>query len=171
MRWVLDSSALVYLGKLRILERMLFLGALWVVPHEVYREVVERGIERGESEAEHIRTLIEQKKLIVRNGKAQELALFEEIPFLSIADKEVLALSRELHCTALIDEKHARGVAELFHLEYHGVIYFILKLLELKKITKKEALFYLDKLLRPGFYFSREKYRDVLGVIEKLSKK
>ncbi len=168
MKWILDSSALITLGKLRILEKVIALRRTLIVPRGVYQEAVEQGIERGASEAEYIKTFIQNKALPVLDGKEKATELFEEVPFLSDVDKEVLALAKEQKGIAIIDEARARSVAERFAIEYHGVMYILLKLLEEKKITRKEAILYVDEMIRQGFYLSREKHGEMLETIERI---
>ncbi|MBI2578958.1 MAG: DUF3368 domain-containing protein [Candidatus Aenigmarchaeota archaeon] len=164
MSYVFDSSSLIYLGKLRILDKVAKLEGRKFIPDSVYKEVVVKGFERKEPEAKYIDELIKKKLFAVRKPKTAA----RDIPFLSKADREVLALSKETESTAIIDELHASSIAEAQGIESHGSIYMLLRLLEKKIISKKETVNYLDRMVGFGFYLSADMYREVLNAIEKM---
>lgn len=164
MSYVFDSSSLIYLGKLRILDKIAKLEGRKFIPGGVYKEVVTKGFERNEPEAKHIDDLIKRKFFAVRKPRTST----KNIPFLSKADREVLTLAKETKSLAIIDELYASNIAEAQGIESHGTVYLFLKLLKRKIITKREAVIYLDKMISLGFYLSAEKYREILNVIEKM---
>ena len=161
MSYVFDSSSLIYLGKLRVLEKVGKLEGKKFIPRNVYKEVVTKGFERKEPEARYIETLIKSKIFTVKE------AAFENIPFLSAADSEVLALAKAAKSIAIIDETYAKRIAKSYGIKCHGTIYIFLKLMENKLITKKDVINYIDKMVRLGFYLSAENYRDILAMIER----
>lgn len=162
MTFVFDASPLIYLGKIKLLEKVTDLEGQKIVPKSVYNEVVLNGLERREPEAGYINGLILQKKLIVANpfGKMKQ-----EVP-LSKADTDVIMLAKEKNAIAIIDEIYARTIAQSLGVKKHGTIYLILLLLERKKITKKEAKHYIDEIIKHGFYLSIEMYAATLQKIE-----
>lgn len=164
MKWVFDSSSLIYLGKIEILHKLTFLEGERIIPSIVYKEVIERGLKRKEPEVEKIISLIDSVFSIRKSKKD----IFYHVTLLSDADREVLSLAKEMNAFAIIDEKRARNVAETFGIEYHGLIYVLLKLLEKKKITKKEARAYIDKIIQLGFYLSNSLYQETIKVIERM---
>ncbi len=164
MSFVFDSSSLIYFGKIMLLEKIAILEGEKIIPIAVYKEVVSRGFERDEPEAKYIDELIKKKKFIVREAIKDT----GDIPFLSKADKEVLFLAKETRSIAVIDEIYASEIAEAHGIECHGSLYILLKLLEKKIITKKEAINFLDRMISSGFYLSADKYRDILHAIEKI---
>ena len=85
-----------------------------------------------------------------------------------MADSEVLSLAKETKSIAVVDEIYASEIAEAKGIESHGLLYMLLKLLEKKIITKKEAVDYLDRMIGLGFYLSADKYRGILQAIEKI---
>ncbi len=160
--FVFDSSSLIYLGKVGLLENIGNIGEKCIIPLSVYQEVVVRGLERGETEASHIEDLVKRKVFVVRNA----LVILDKIPYLTKADTEVLSLSKETGFVAIIDEAYGNSIAESYGIESHGSIFLLLKLLEKKLISKKETVNYLDIMISLGFYLSIEKYRDVLKKVE-----
>lgn len=164
MNLVFDSSSLIYLGKLGLLDKISKIEGKKFIPENVYKEVVVKGLERNEPEAKHIDELIKKKQFTVKEAKTD----IGDIPSLSKADKEVLSIAKETKSMAVIDEIYASEIAEAHGIECHGSLYILLKLLEKKMITKKEAIDYLDKMITLGFYLSADKYRGILSVIEKV---
>lgn len=168
MNYVFDSSSLIYLGKIRLLEKIGVLNGKKFIPQEVYEEVVKKGFERKEPEAEYVEKLIKDKIFLVKEGNKKEIDAFENISLLSNADKEVLALAREEKAIAVIDELYASDVAEFYEIESHGSIYLILLLVKQKIVSRKEAVKYIDEMMRQGFYLSTEKYKEILDKLERL---
>ena len=161
MNFVLDSSCLIYLGKIKILEKLKMIEGNKYVPQEVYNEVIQKGLEREEPEVNYIRSLIEKKELIVKNPEKK----LENPGKLSGADIDVISLAKEINAIPIIDDDEARVVAEFYDLDYHGSIYMIIILVNKKIITKKEALAYIDEMTSLGFYLSNKIYKEI---IEKL---
>ena len=167
MNYVFDSSSLIYFGKIRILEKISLLKGKKFIPKEVYEEVVIKGIERDESEANYIDELIKRELFIVQKVKS-DFENITSIPLLSKADMEVLSLAKKTKSMAIIDEIYASNIAESYGIETHGSIYLLLKLVEEKIISKKETINYIDKMIKAGFYLSADKYRNVLDIINEI---
>ncbi|MBI4439710.1 DUF3368 domain-containing protein [Candidatus Woesearchaeota archaeon] len=163
MDYVLDASALIYLGKVRLLGHISKIKGKKLIPAAVYGEVVLRGFERREPEAGYIDGLIKKNILIV--AKPKKLV---QIPSLSRADNEVLSLAGEMGATAIIDEIYARDIAESMGIEKHGSIWLVIALLKQKAISRNEAKKCIDGMIAHGFYLSIEMYREVEAKIGKL---
>lgn len=164
MNYVFDSSFLIYFGKLKILEHLQFVEGKKYISKEVYREVVEKGIERKEEEAKYIADVVFKKILEVAVPKS----LVTDTPSLTLADREVISLSLETKSVAIIDDEYARSVAEKQGIMCHGSVYMLLEFLNKKILTKKEALDYLDTLISLGFYLSVSTYQKIVRLVEKL---
>ncbi len=164
MSYVFDSSSLIYLGKIKILDKIKFLEGKKFIPKNVYEEVINRGIEKEEPEAIYIKELIEDNIFIVKETKIG----FDNIEHLSYADKEVLSLANETESTAIIDEIYARNIANNYKIKNHGTIFVLLSLLKKKIITKIETKKYLDNIIKFGFYVSAELYGETLKLIDKM---
>ena len=162
MTYVFDSSSLIYLGKIKLLEKISGLEGKKLIPAAVYEEVVKKGLERREPEAKYIESLVGKGKFEVARPKNP----IQPITYLSRADSDVLSLAKERAGMPIIDEAYASGIAESMSLEPHGSIYLILMLLKKGEITKSEATECLDRMVSLGFYLSAELYREVSRKIE-----
>ena len=164
MNYVFDSSSLIYLGKLGLLEKIKNFEGKKFIPKNVYQEVIIKGLERKEPETKYIEEMIKNKIFIIKESKKFKF----ETELLSEADKGVISLAKETDSTAIIDEIYARNIVKLQGIKVHGLIYFILKLLENNTISKNEALNYLDRLIILGFYLSPLKYKEIFEIIKKM---
>lgn len=164
MSYIFDASCLIYFGKLGILEKVKELRGEKYITEGVYNEVVLKGLERKESEASYIDNMIKNRVMTIRKPKY----LIGDIPPLTIADREAISLAKETKSILIMDEKYARKTTAQYGIEYHGSLYLILELIKRQIITKKEAVRYIDEMIKLGFYLSIEKYREVLNMIEKM---
>ena len=162
MNYVFDSTSLIYLGKLKALEKLAKLRGKKFIPENVYKEVVTKGLERGDAEANYIDSLISKKIFSIRSAAS------DRIPFISIADSEVLEIARRTKSIAIIDEIQASRIAASYGIETHGTVYILIKLMENKLITKNDVINYIDKMISDGFYLSAGKYKEILNFIEKM---
>src|SRR3989344_4155320 len=164
MRYIFDSSALIYLGKIKLLSKVMLLEGNKFIPQSVYDEVISIGIQRMEPEVGYIKEIIDKKAILIKNPKVK----IDGFQSLSLADKDVLALAKETSSIAIIDEIYARNVADSYGIEHHGTIYLILKLLQKRIIKKEEAVNSIDNMIKLGFYLSTVKYKEILDVIKKM---
>lgn len=154
--FVLDASALIYLAKLKLLEKLGGVGKFYLTEN-VFREV----IKTDNVESEYIKKFAEGR---VRSPIAD---LFFAVVGLSKADSGSISLAKELSCIAIIDEKRGREVATLSAIENHGTIYLLFLMLEKNIITKYQFRIFLDRLILEGFYLSPLVYSEVLKKLEK----
>ncbi|MEK6888950.1 MAG: hypothetical protein AABW80_02470 [Nanoarchaeota archaeon] len=164
MSFVFDSSALIYLGKIGLLDRVVLLDGEKIIPKNVYDEVILEGENRMESEVSYIKELINKRLFSVKEARLKVNGNL----ILSKADKEVLALAKEKKCIAIVDESYASSIADSYGIENHGTIYLILMLLKRKIINKKETISFIDKIVEEGFYLSAGKYKQIAEVINQL---
>lgn len=164
MNYVFYSSSLMYLGKTKILEKVKLISDKNFISKKVYEEVIVKGLERKDPEVSYVNTLIENKLFIIKEAKN----ILNNIGFLSEADKEVISLAKETKSIAIIDETYAKRIAIFQGIETHGSVYIIIKFLENKLLTKKEAKDHINRMIELGFYLSIKKYKDILATIEKL---
>ena len=157
MNFVLDSSCLIYLGKLKILEKLRLIEGNKYIPQEVFNEVVQKGFKRGDPEVKYIEDLIERQELIIKNPKEG----LKNTGKLSPADIDVISLAKEIKAIPIIDDEEARLFAEFHEIDYHGSIYLLIILVNKKELSKKEALDYIDEMILLGFYLSTEIYKEI----------
>lgn len=158
MNFVLDSSCLIYLGKLKLLEKLKLIEGNKYLPQKVFNEVVQKGLERGEPEVKYIEDMIEKQELIIKNPKVR----LENTGRLSPSDIDVISLAKEIKAIPIIDDEEARLLAEFHEIDYHGSIYLLIILVNKKVLSKKDALNYIDDMISLGFYLSTETYKEII---------
>lgn len=149
---VSDSTVLIALSSLGILEILKHLYGRIIISEAVYKELVKGegkpGSEIGSINWIEVRTLAPQFK------KYLEFDLDE-------GEAETIALSEEIGADlVLIDEYWARKIAEYKGLKYTGTLGVILK--AKRKGLIKELKSFLNELVNRGFWMSAELYDAVL---------
>ena len=149
---VSDSTVLIALSSLGVLEILKNLYGRIIIPEAVYKELVrgegKPGSEIGSIDWIDVRTLAPQFK------KYLEFDLDE-------GEAETIALSEKIGADLiLIDDYWARKIAEYKGLRYTGTLGILLK--AKKKGLIKELKSLLNELLKRGFWISTELCNAVL---------
>jgi predicted nucleic acid-binding protein len=149
---VSDSTVLIALSSLGVLEILKNLYGRIIIPEAVYKELVrgegKPGSEIGSIDWIDVRTLAPQFK------KYLEFDLDE-------GEAETIALSEEIGADLiLIDDYWARKIAEYKSLKYTGTLGILLK--AKKKGLIKEIKSILNELINKGFWISTELCNAVL---------
>ncbi len=164
MALVLNSTPLIYLAKVNVLELLEKLPEKKVIPGTVHQEVVVKGKKRGAADALLIEKVLDRRVLEVKEVKNKKfLQTLSRIPGLYKADAEVLALAKELNATAIVDEDKARGVADVNDVLNRGTGYILLRLLKLGLLTVEEAK--VDEMIKLGWRCSAEVYAEIMKSI------
>ncbi len=153
--FVLDASPIIYLAKVKLLEKLKELDKFYLT-NSVFKEVVERASDAAETK--YIKMWTEKS---IKNPKSD---LFTSVYGLSKADSESLSLAKELSCTIILDEKRGREIAKLSSIDVHGTVYLLIQMVKKKILTKSQFKQYLDKIITEGFYLSTTLYSEVLNV-------
>ncbi|MBI4148433.1 DUF3368 domain-containing protein [Candidatus Woesearchaeota archaeon] len=151
--WVFDATPLIYLGKLRILEKLTHTTNL--IPRSVYQEVVERG--NGLPEAQYIQNLIGNGTL-----RIVEVTCTLRAPHLDAADLDVLSHAKGNNCTAIVDDRAARLTGEFANVKTAGSIHVLFTLLHQKKLRSQEVKQAIDTMIDHGWYCSTDLYSKIL---------
>ena len=127
------------IGKLSLLKE-LFSEIL--VPEEVYKEAVERGLHEGFSDALLIREGFDQGWIKVARLNEDETVFCREI---HLGEAQAIVLARRTSATALLlmDESSGRAFAEAWGLKVNGVFFVIMMALRrglLSGVEAKEAV-------------------------------
>lgn len=163
MALVLNSTPLIYLAKVSVLELLEKLPQKKVIPNSVYEEVVAKGKKKGAADALLVEKAINKRILEVRGVKNKKFfQTLARIPGLHKADAEVLALSKELNATAIVDEDKARGVADINDIPNRGTGYLLLRLSKLGLLAKEEVKAKVDEMIKLGWRCSTEIYAEIL---------
>lgn len=160
MIFVFDSSPLIYLGKVGLLEKLSKLKAELLIPKSVYIEVVDRGIEKGFVDAGYIKSLVNDGIFVIKGVK------FKPINGIDEADAETIALAKHVRGTAIIDDQKARSIASIEEVDCVGSAFILLLLVKRGIIGKKEGRNYLDIMIERGWYCSSDFYSTLLKSLE-----
>lgn len=161
--FVFDATPLIYLGKIKLLDKVAHLPEEKYITKSVFKEVVEKGKELGEPEAFMIEKIIEAGVIKIKNPHNKKyIRRLADNPKIHPADADTLALASELGGVALLDDEEARGMAEIEGIEHHGTIYLLLRMMKMNLITKKETQENLNEMIHYGWRCSTDLYADIL---------
>ncbi|UNQ73786.1 DUF3368 domain-containing protein [Infirmifilum sp. NZ] len=160
MRAVANSTPLIHLARTRALR---LLGAVYeevVIPRAVYEEVVVRGLERGFSDVEAVKSAVESGLVRVAEAPGGEAdVIARSAPLIHRGEAEVFALALLMRpCHVLVDDRAARLVARSLGLEVHGTLYVLVAAARRGAVAPEEALLILDRLVLRGFRVSAGLY-------------
>ena len=111
---VLDSSTIIALAEINMVDIIEALGMEIIVPQAVYEEVVVKG--RGRPGSEELGDLIRRGK--VRVLKPRDRVLVEALHDpLGMGGSEAIALAVECDCTVVLDDRIARLKAKSMRLK------------------------------------------------------
>lgn len=161
---VFDSTPLIYLGKVRVLNKLKSLKVKKIIPASIYQEVVKKGKLLGKEDAFYIENLTEEEVFEIAKAENQ----IKSLPSynLSEADKEVLSLAKEKSGMAVIDEDAGRKIAEVEGIEVIGSVGILFNLLRKKIIDKKKLREIVDKMIEEGWYCSIELYSFIISKLD-----
>lgn len=162
---IFDSSPLIVLGKVKILEKVEKLKTVNLISKTVYDEVVLHGKLTHKEDALYIEQLIRRE--IFKVIEVKNLSLKFPSSSLSRADQEVLNLSKEKDAYAVIDEDAGRTIAELLGIKTIGSAGILFNLLDAKIFSKEEAKELLNNMVNRGWYCSPALYSYILNELEK----
>jgi predicted nucleic acid-binding protein len=128
-----------------------------LIPEEVYREAVERGLQEGFSDALVIKEDIDKGWIKISHLDENENALCQKIMKhafeLHLGEAQAIVLARKTgkDTLLLIDESSGRAFAESWGLKTKGVLYIIMIALRSNLLDKAEAEETVLTLVRKGF--------------------
>ncbi len=172
---MLDATPLIHLarsGGLRILKG---LKTRVYIPRAVYDEVVVEGRRLGKPGAELVDEYVKDEMITIRSPSEKttisSLATSSPRDFgspLGRGEVEVLALARELNCTAIIDEQTGRNVAKLHGISVHGTVYLLVLAQRSGFITKAETVAMFKRMVAEGWRISVDDYAAIMEELERL---
>ncbi len=167
---VFAATPLIYLAKAGKLRKLEEVEEKKVVPASVYKEVVEQGKESGQPDARKIEKLVEAEIFLVREVEDNQLYhRLKETSHLSHADRKALCLAKEKGGTAIIDEEHARTIADVEEIDNRGTIYLLFRLLDRGSLSPGTGQETLDGMIAAGWYCSTDLYSQILDKLEQFS--
>ncbi|MFQ5406758.1 MAG: DUF3368 domain-containing protein, partial [Candidatus Micrarchaeia archaeon] len=152
---VCDSSPLILFARIRRLDLLFELfGTPLLVEETVRKEVVDAGLKEGFADA----ILLEEcfKKGLIKSVKARGK---KQIRGLHEGETASIALClKHKNSLFLADEPLAREVAKAKGITTHGTLFVLWQNAKKKKISKKQAVNLLNKLLDAGYRLSARHY-------------
>lgn len=149
IRHVFDSTPLIYLAKTSLIEAALNSCEAYTTI-SVVKETTEN---TNYPDAMMIKASVEKGLIKIHSpGEAKVKALTRH-PEIHQGEAEVLVSAEELGAYAIIDDKEARSVAELYNIRTRpGTLYILFRLVVEGKLGKEEAEEKLDQMVNAGLY-------------------
>lgn len=164
---VFDSSPLIFLVRVDLLEMTIDLFSECLVPESVIGEVVGAGRELGLPETAPIENLLEKDRLLRSPVAPTALGRrLETNPRLSPADRDCLVLAVGRRARVMADDAAIRSVAKTLRLPLGGTLYALLTLVSQKVLEAAAGIEYLDRLVDSGWDCSARLYRSARGLLE-----
>ncbi len=166
---VSNSTPLICLARLNRLHLLKEFFVEVCIPEEVYREVVTRGKEEKYPDALLVEEAVKEGWVIVK--KAVEMKRLEEYG-IDKGEVEAISLALNLKCSEiLVDQSHARFVAEVMGLVPKGTIFVLLKALRNGIFSFDDYLKDMETLVKTGFRMSDDVYIEAVRLGKKLAEK
>jgi hypothetical protein len=152
---VSNTSPLIWLakiGKITLLKKLL--GEV-IIPEEVYKEAVERGLQEGFSDSLAIKECVEQgwikvSKLDERDTKYCQ-KMTEHAFEIHLGEAQAIMLAREKDAILLMDESSGRAFAQTLDLKVNGTLYVLMNALRGELLDRLEAKELVLALVGKGF--------------------
>lgn len=164
---IFNATPLIYLCKIGFSSVFIEFSEEKYTTRKVVEEVVDGGKSLGAPDAFIVEQLIQQSIIKVREPKnIKFITQLSKISNLHKAEAQVLALTKELNGTAIIDEGIARQVARIYNIQAHGTAYVLLRLVYRGKLSKKQARKAVDKMISAGWRLTSEEYAKLIEQLE-----
>ena len=155
-----NTSPLIHLAKVGKLDLLKRLFKTVEIPPSVYNEVIKHP---KNTETIIIKKAVDEGWLRIRRIILKEpLKKFSTV---AQAELEVIALAIKGRKTAIIDDKTAVQIANIFDVEVNGTLFVILKAVKQKLLKKEEAIKIVNQMMDNEFYLSSDVYALFLGMM------
>jgi predicted nucleic acid-binding protein len=163
-----NAGPLIHLAKANALQILQTLYHSIIIPEEVKTEIVDKGKEKGHSDALQIEKAIQHgwiKTIRVKlNSDFQKAA---KTAGLRKAEASVVQYEYQNHLTALLDDEPARIFARTLNITIRGTLGILIQATKNNILSCHEAIQTLDKVTET-MYISADLYKTVRKEIEKL---
>jgi uncharacterized protein len=139
---VFDSSPLIHLTQIGKISFIVDFFKEITIPPAVYKEVIEQGTIKGESDAKFLQQFIDQDKIKCDKMENENKML---VGVLHEGEREAIMLAKARSELLIIDDRKARTIAEQYGIKYHGTLGIIYLLFKENKISRE---LYLENLKR-----------------------
>jgi len=169
---VSNSSPLIWLSKIGRIVLLKKLFGEVIIPEEVYKEAVERGLREGFSDALAIKECVDQGWIRIWRLDEREIELSrkltEQALEIHFGEAQAIVLARKINALLLIDESSGRALAEALGLKVKGTIYVIMRFVREKLLRRTEAKEMVMTLVNKGFRIEPRLLARILREIEHL---
>ena len=152
---VSNTSPLIWLAKIGKITLLKKLFGEVIIPEEVYKEAVERGLQEGFSDALAIKECIEQDWIKISKLDEREIKLSQKMTEhafeIHLGEAQAIILAREKNAMLLMDESSGRAFAETLGLKVRGALYVVMKALREDLLDRTEAKEMVLALVSKGF--------------------
>ena len=167
---VSNTSPLIWLSKIGRITLLKKLFGEVIIPEEVYKEAVERGLKEGFSDALVIKECVDQGWIKVPKLNEREIKFCQKMikhAFeIHLGEAQAIVLARETGVLLLMDESSGRAFAETLGLRVRGTLYVVMKALREKLLGGDEAKEIVLALVSKGFRIEPKLLARILREIE-----
>lgn len=167
---VCNSSPLMWLSKAGRLALLRHLYGRVLVPEEVYRETVEKGLAEGFTDALVVKEAVEEGWVEVSAPTEADRELcrrmVERAPEIHAGEAQAITIARKTGLPLLMDEASGRSLAETFGLKVNGTVYVILEGLDKGYLKREETIETVLRLVEKGFRIEPRLLSRILRTIE-----
>ena len=156
---VMNSSVIIALAEINMVNIISVLNIDIIVPHAVYEEVVAKG--RGRPGSKELETLVNQGKVKVLTPQNRALVEALHDP-LGMGESEAIALAVEHSCMVVLDDRIARSKAKSMKLKVVGTIGLLRLAYDKGLISKDKLIQALRELKEHGFRISDKIINEIL---------
>ena len=152
---VSNTSPLIWLSKVGRITLLKKLFGEVIIPEEVYKEAVERGLQEGFSDALAIKECVDQGWIKTSKLNEREIKLCQRMAEhafeIHLGEAQAIILARGTGALLLMDESSGRAFAETLGLKVRGTLYVIMKALREELLDRTEAKEIVLALVSKGF--------------------
>ena len=172
---VSNTSPLIWLSKIGRITLLKELFDEVIIPEEVYKEAVERGLQEGFSDALVLKEAVDDGWIKTSKLNTREVALCRKIlehAFeIHSGEAQAIILARRINLLFLIDESSGRALAEAWGLKAKGTLYVILSALRSGFMNSTEAKETVISLVVKGFRIEPSLLARIIREIENFNPK
>jgi len=167
---VSNTGPLIWLSKIGKLNLLTKLYGEVLIPEEVYKEAVERGLEEGFSDTLVIKEHVDQGLMRIARLNESLIELCQRIVEhafeIHVGEAQAIVMARETNSLLLMDESSGRALAETWGLKVGGTIYVITKALREGLLDNKGAKEATLQLISKGLRIEPKLLAGILREIE-----
>lgn len=171
MPMVSNASPLIWLSKVGKLSLLKKLFGEVLIPEEVYKEAVEKGLEEGFSDPFVIKESVDNGwiKVIKLDEDGEKLCrkIMEHASEIHLGEAQAIILARKNKTLLLMDESSGRAFAEAMGLKVRGTLYIIIEALRKGLLDKNNAKETVLMLASKGFRIEPKLLARLLRDMEK----